>query len=236
MRVPGGGSPKARRISFRALDIEQIGHVYEGLLDHAAARAAEPTLGLRGTKHKEPEIPLSELQAQGAQGQAAMVKYLQEQTGRSPSALQRALGADKGRGTKDKQARFTFSLSRLRAACGNDDELYDRVLPFAGLLREDVYGFPVVIPAGSVYVTSGATRRATGTHYTPRSLTEPIVQHTLEPLVYVGPAEGLPPGQWTLRPPRRTPRPQNLRHGHGFRRFPGPNLPLSLRAPGQCLG
>ena len=210
VRVPGGGPAEARRISFRALDIEQIGHVYEGLLDHAAARAAEPTLGLRGTKHKEPEIPLSELQAQSAQGQAAMLKYLRDQTGRSASALRRALGADKGRGTKDK-GRFrgprskakgdTFSVSRLRAACGNDDELYNRVLPFAGLLREDVYGFPVVIPAGSVYVTSGATRRATGTHYTPRSLTEPIVQHTLEPLVYVGPAEGLPPDQWTLRPP-----------------------------------
>ena len=42
---------------------------------------------------------------------------------------------------------------------------------------------PAVFPAGSVYVTAGATRRATGTHYTPRSLTEPIVQHTLEPLV-----------------------------------------------------
>src|SRR5207302_226439 len=32
------------------------------------------------------------------------------------------------------------------------------------------------------------------------SLTEPIVQHTLDPLVYIGPAEGLPQEQWTLRP------------------------------------
>ncbi len=40
-----------------------------------------------------------------------------------------------------------------------------------------------------------------GTHYTPRSLTEPIVQHTLEPLVYTGPAEGLPKEQWTLKSP-----------------------------------
>ena len=31
--VPGGGK-QLRRLSFRALDIEQIGHVYEGLLDH----------------------------------------------------------------------------------------------------------------------------------------------------------------------------------------------------------
>ena len=35
-------------LSFRALDIEQIGHVYEGLLDHTAKRATEPVLGLTG--------------------------------------------------------------------------------------------------------------------------------------------------------------------------------------------
>ena len=43
------------------------------------------------------------------------------------------------------------------------------------------------------------TGASSGTHYTPRSLTEPIVQYTLEPLVYVGPAEGLPRDQWKLR-------------------------------------
>ncbi|HQK74480.1 MAG TPA: hypothetical protein PL044_11990, partial [Clostridiales bacterium] len=45
---------------------------------------------------------------------------------------------------------------------------------------------------GSVYMTAGRERRTTGTHYTPHSMTEPIVQHTLEPLVYIGPAEGRP--------------------------------------------
>jgi len=52
---------EARRLSFRALDIEQIGHVYEGLLDHTAKRAAEPVLGLIGARGQEPEIALSEL-------------------------------------------------------------------------------------------------------------------------------------------------------------------------------
>ena len=62
VKVPGGGPAEARRLSFRALDIEQIGHVYEGLLDHTALRAAEPILGLAGTRDKEPEIPLAELE------------------------------------------------------------------------------------------------------------------------------------------------------------------------------
>jgi len=189
VKVPGGGPAEARRLSFRALDIEQIGHVYEGLLDHVAVRAEEPVLGLVGTKYKEPEIPLSKLEAQMAQGEKALVAYLRDQTGRSASALKKAARAQ------------IAATDPLRAACGNDPDLYRCALPFAGLVRDDEYGFPTVIPAGSVYVTEGPTRRATGTHYTPRSLTEPIVQHTLEPLVYVGPAEGAPREEWQLRSP-----------------------------------
>ena len=50
-------------------------------------------------------------------------------------------------------------------------------------------------------VTLGAGRRETGTHYTPKTLTEPIVQHTLEPLVYNGPAEGNTREEWQLKTP-----------------------------------
>jgi len=85
-------------------------------------------------------------------------------------------------------------------ACDNDDALLERVRPFAALLRADTMGYPVVIAAASVYVTGGSDRRSTGTHYTPRSLTEPIVRYTLEPVVYEGPAEGKPREEWRLRP------------------------------------
>jgi hypothetical protein len=60
------------------------------------------------------------------------------------------------------------------------------VQKFAGLVRLDDVDYPVVITTGSVFVTAGTDRRSSGTHYTPKSLTEPIVQYTLEPLVYVG--------------------------------------------------
>ncbi len=62
VKLPGGGPAEARRLSFRSLDIEQIGHVYEGLLDHTAKRTKHPIVGLRGTKNKEPEILLQELE------------------------------------------------------------------------------------------------------------------------------------------------------------------------------
>ncbi len=52
----------ARRISFRDIDVEQIGYIYEGLLGYTAITVDEPYLGLRGTQGEEPEIPLSILE------------------------------------------------------------------------------------------------------------------------------------------------------------------------------
>ena len=72
--------------------------------------------------------------------------------------------------------------------------------PFINLIRSDTFGYPVIIPTGSVYVAQGNNRRETGTHYTPKSLTEEIVRYTLEPLVYQGVAEGKPKTEWKLIP------------------------------------
>ncbi len=189
IKVPGGGPAEARRLSFRALDIEQIGHVYEGLLDHTAKRATEPHLGLAGTREKEPELPLAKLEELLAKGESDLAKFLKDQTGKSESALKKALKFE-----LDKH-----DAARFRTACQSDDALWKRVEPLAGLVRNDSFGYPVVIPTGSVFVTAGTDRRSSGTHYTPRSLTEPIVQYTMEPLVYAGPADGKPKGKWKLK-------------------------------------
>jgi hypothetical protein len=191
VKVPGGGPAEARRISFRALDIEQIGHVYEGLLDHTAKRAGETVLGLAGSKNSDTEIPLSKLEELAAKGNAALIEFLKEETGRSDKALKRLIEEPP---MLDEHA--------LLIACGQDPRLAKRVKPFAALVRPDSFDRLVIIPEGSVYVTAGSDRRSTGTHYTPRSLTEPIVQHTLEPLVYTGPAEGTPKAEWKLKPAR----------------------------------
>ena len=186
-----GGPPEARRLSFRALDIEQVGHVYEGLLDHTAVRAKESVLGLVGAKDKEPEIPLSTLETMAEKGLDELVAFLQKETGRSVPALRRAVLEPE---TVDEQ--------KLLVACENDADLMDRAWPFAALLREDTNGYPVVITTGSIYVSAGTDRRASGTHYTPKTLTEPIVEHTLEPLIYDGPADGKSKDQWRLKSPR----------------------------------
>lgn len=175
MKVPGGGR-ESRRLSFRALDIEQIGHVYEGLLDHTVRRAAEIVLGLDGKE--QPEIALAELHRH--REQPDFVDWLAEETGRSAKAIEKALG-------------HTAVADPMRWP------EWEQVSTFAGLVRRDDNGEPCVIPAGSLYVTVGTARRQTGTQYTPRTLTESVVEHALEPLVYSGPAEGEPPESWRLK-------------------------------------
>lgn len=194
LKVNIGGKIEKQRMSFRSLDVEQIGHVYEGLLDHEAQRANETMLGLRGAKNREPEVALSALTERLGNGPAiappdSLLHFLQEETGRSVNAVRNTL---------------TVPLDLLRSeylaiACGNDATLFDAVRPFAGLVRNDDYDRPAIFPPGSLFVTAGADRRNSGTHYTPRSLTEPIVKHTLEPLVFCGPAEGKAAEEWQLK-------------------------------------
>ena len=90
IRVPGGGI-EPRRLSFRGLDVEQIGHVYEGLLDHTARRAATTILGLLGSDNDEPEVPLEDLESKFQQGELVFLEYMKEITGRSIAALQKSL-------------------------------------------------------------------------------------------------------------------------------------------------
>lgn len=194
LRVKGaaaGGLAETRRVSFRALGVEQIGHVYEGLLDHTAISASEPVLGLKGSSKKEPEVALTTLEGLLAKGEDKLIAFLKEETGRSPAALKKLLT---GSALLDEH--------KLLIACGQDQDLLGRVRPFAGLVREDSFERPLVVLPRSFYVTAGTTRRSTGTHYTPPSLTEPVVRHTLEPLVYQGPAEGWPREQWKLKSPK----------------------------------
>ncbi|MEQ1947248.1 MAG: DNA methyltransferase [Bryobacteraceae bacterium] len=175
MKVPGGGTEK-RRVSFRALDIEQIGHVYEGLLDHTAKRATEPILGLAGPE--EPEIALAEIEIR--KDSPDFIAWLKEQTGRSAPSLEKAL-----------KQNIAVDTARW--------PLWDRVKPFAALVRLDDNRDPSVIPSGSVYVTAGTARRQSGTQYTPRSLTREVVKYALEPICYEGPAEGNPATEWKLK-------------------------------------
>ncbi len=201
LQVGTGDRQEARRVSFRALDVEQIGHVYEGLLDHAVRRAEGVVLGLEGSKDSEAEVPVERLETARALGEDGLVEFLQEETKRGEAVLRKAMAPPPPPREGGTSYELTPDDHRLLVACDNDAGRYGQVAPYAALLRKDPFGDPVVIPPGGYYVTQGTDRRATGTHYTPRSLTEEIVTHTLDPLVYRGMAEGIEPDPATLRDP-----------------------------------
>ena len=181
---------QGRTLSYLALDIEQIGYVYEGLLERTVVRAEEATLELDATKNaKKPWVSLPELDDAAAKGRHAVEELLKDRTASSASRVRNDLDKTVDEGSADK----------LLTACHADRSLRDRIRPYFHLLRTDRWGYPVVYPKGAFMVTSGADRRETGTHYTPKSFTEAIVKATLEPLVYLGPIEGKPREDWELK-------------------------------------
>ncbi len=185
-----GQPPTSVRLSFRALDVEQIGHVYEGLLDHTAVRTFDAALGLVGSL--EAEVSLKRLENARAQGDEQLMALVKDETRKSPAAITKALAA-----TPDPDR-----VAKLLAVCDNDPELRDRVLPFLGLVRDDLRDNPRVFLPGALYVTSAGDRRASGTYYTPRSLAEEVVRHALDPVAYSpGPADEHDPAQWKLKSP-----------------------------------
>lgn len=183
---------QGRTLSYRALDVEQIGYVYEGLLERTVKRTNEVTLELDATKSaKTPWVKLAELDSARLDGASRLAELLQERSGSQITKIRKTLGSAVDDALAD----------RLLTACLGDTKLRDRVKPYAHLLRTDPWGYPLVYPAGAFMVTTGSDRRETGTHYTPKSLTEAIVTETLTPVAYVGPSEGTPREQWQLKSP-----------------------------------
>lgn len=191
--LAGAGQPGgAILLSYRALDVEQIGHIYEGLLEHTAIRAADITLGLSGSaKAKNPNVGLAELESLALDSEKKLFDRVKEITGRSPAAIKNAY-----RRTPDPAL-----LAKISAVCGGKMELAERITPYANWLRLDAWEQPLVYHKDAFMVTMGQDRRDSGTHYTPKILTEKIVKTTLDPVVYHGPAEGTPREEWILKSP-----------------------------------
>ncbi len=183
---------QGRTLSYWALDVEQIGYVYEGLLERTVKRTSDVTLELDATKSAQsPWVTMAELESARLDGADRLAGLLQERSGSSASRVHNDLAKPVDDALAD----------RLLAACHGDTALRDRIKPFGHLVRTDPWGYPLVYPAGASIVTTGSDRRETGTHYTPKSLTEAIVTETLTPIGYVGPAEGAARADWTLKSP-----------------------------------
>ena len=143
------------RLSYRALDVEQIGSVYEAIMGFTLLVAECPVVAIPSRK----------------KGTAVDVHV-------DLTALLALPGADRVRRLKDEaDCDLTgASLDALKAARSPDDVV-------AALGKKLSKRTPRPLPPGSLYLQPTEERRRSGSHYTPRSLTEPIVRTTLEPVL-----------------------------------------------------
>ena len=188
---------ETRRLSFRDIDVEQIGYIYEGLLGYTCTRAEETTLGLLGKDGEEPEVRLSVLNelaeryAEDADLAGAIIAWLKEhQPGAKPPRLKTLTKALAAGDTLPDADRALLAVTR-------DEALRADLRPWIGVIRTDLRGRPMVIQRGGLIVVETPSRKNAGAHYTPRLLAEDVVRYALEPLVHSpGPHETDDRGQW----------------------------------------
>lgn len=199
---------EARAVSFRDLDVEQIGYVYEGLLGYSArfTDLGETIVGLAGPQDgAEPEIPLEILHTLSddagedpATFAAALGAWLKEdQPGARASTVRQIAKAYETSGTIEAQD----EARRLLRPVVRDPGLLDELVGYIHLIRRDQRGLPYVVLGGGLVVVETRSRANSGTHYTPRALAEEVVLHALEPLVYQpGPLQTADTSEWKLIP------------------------------------
>ncbi len=204
-------SAAGRRISFRDIDVEQIGYIYEGLLGHTCAFADEVTVGLMGGAGSEPEVALRRLAAlrdEASQGDdltapAAAKRVAQRIIDLVKADQPSCKPASPNALTKGVQLADTaLDATRTLLAITADVELQNKLRPWLGIIRRDLRNRPLVVPAGGLLVIETPSRKNAGAHYTPRSLAEEVVLHALEPLVYYpGPYQTPDRDAWLLKSP-----------------------------------
>ncbi|MDJ0466036.1 DNA methyltransferase [Streptomyces sp. H27-C3] len=179
-QLPGG----ARRISFRDIDVEQIGYIYEGLLGYSCEPAEEIVVGLTGSAGSEPEVPLATLEELSTvkHTEAALTDAILAWVKVNQPAAKPSSKAALGKALKAGETLDDIEIA-LRDVT-DDPELRERLRPFIGIIRRDLRGRPLVVEPGGVLLVETPSRASAGAHYTPRSLAEEVVRYALEPLVY----------------------------------------------------
>jgi len=166
LKYARGAGGVVQWVSFGSLQVEQIGHMYEGLLDRALERApTEEAIFLIRSSDKALNPRLLESELRQLQGEA-LIKRVADLTGKKKAAIATLLESDPA---NDTRPAFVAADPVLRALA----------LPIRRLLQPNG-----VIRRGGLFVTAGESRRSQGAHYTPAALTAPIVQRTLGPIVY----------------------------------------------------
>ncbi|NVN50335.1 DNA methyltransferase [Mycolicibacterium hippocampi] len=193
---------EARRISFRDIDVEQIGYIYEGLLGYTCETIADDVVvGLVGKEGEEAEITLGQLNqlSENSSSTKAFVDKLIEWVKKDQPAAS-TLTATRLKKLTDDPVDEAELRRLLTPVAGHDRELLADLVRWGNLIRRDLRGIPLVVPPGGLVVMETPSRRNAGAHYTPRSLAEEVVRYALEPVVYEpGPLQTNAVDEWKLK-------------------------------------
>lgn len=143
------------RISYRALDVEHVGSVYETMMGFRLETATGRSVAIKAArKHGAPATVDIEALQQETPGKRA--KWLQDRADRKLT---------------DRVRRAVQDASVLEALLAALDPVIDKAAT------------PDIVPARAMVLQPSEERRRSGSHYTPRELTEPIVRNTLAPVL-----------------------------------------------------
>ena len=143
------------RISYRALDVEQIGSVYETMMGFRLETAHGRSAAVRAAKRHGAPATVN-LEALLAEPSGSRAKWLQARTDR----------------------KLTDRVRRSVQAADTLEELHAALDPVL-----DPQATPDLVPFGAMVLQPSEERRRSGSHYTPRELTEPIVRTALDPVL-----------------------------------------------------
>jgi len=143
------------RISYRALDVEQIGSVYETMMGFRLEKAAGRSVAIKAPKKRGAPTTIN----------------LEELLRTKPTARQKWLQDHTTRKITDKVKTAVDGASSI-------EDLHEALEPVV-----DGAATPDIVAAGAMVLQPSEERRKSGSQYTPRTLTEPIVRKTLDPLL-----------------------------------------------------
>lgn len=148
------------RISYRTLDVEQIGSVYETMMGFGLTRADGCTIAIRPQKRHGAPVNL-DLDHVLTLKVADRHKLFTEETGRKLT------------GTRLTEFNTAATVEELLAALQGTAANSNLVA---------VNATPHLAQPGSLLLQPTDARRKSGSHYTAKKLTEPIVRKALEPI------------------------------------------------------
>ena len=190
------------RLSYRALDVEQIGSVYETMMGFRLRTTIGRSVAIRAGK---------------TAGAPTVIDL---------DALSAVAGGKRAKWVLDAADR---KLSpKVASAVASAEDVGDLHAALGGVI--DRSATPDLLPPDAMALQPSAERRRSGSHYTPRALTEPIVRTALAPVL-----DRLRKRE-SRRPTKGDPRAARLRSRDGFGGLPGRGLSSARRRARGRLG